>query len=178
MSYSHLINDTDSYNQRITGNYWSQVSSSIAQSPMKWGHILDIKKHLSSLYSSTRTDKLVEAEYDYIINESGRTKFQRAISVGCGEASKELWMLKTNAVAHFDLFDLSEKRVEICGEKLKKNNLLPRANIHASDAMKEESRENQYDLVFWNSSLHHMSSISEAMDWSKNILCPGGVIFF
>jgi SAM-dependent methyltransferase len=34
----------------------------------------------------------------------------------------------------------------------------------------------RYDLVYWNSSLHHMSDVRAALAWSKRALKPGGML--
>ena len=100
--------------------------------------------------------------------------FDRAVSVGCGMASKERQLLAANIVGHYDLFDLSDQRLAVAGRQLEKNGLSDRATLVCGDAFEETPGE-KYDLVTWFSSLHHMPDAYAAVEWSRRVLKPGGI---
>jgi SAM-dependent methyltransferase len=106
---------------------------------------------------------------------SGGKPFERAVSVGCGLASKEMSLLSQSVVSHFDLFDLAEDRLKSAGAAFELKGLRNRADFHCADAFAAAPKET-YDLVYWNSSLHHMPDVFAALQWSREVLRPGGVL--
>jgi SAM-dependent methyltransferase len=101
--------------------------------------------------------------------------FDRAVSIGCGLAGKELSILKAECVRHFDLFELADERMAKAKESYSVAGLADRATFNVGDAF-AHARAEEYDLVYWNMSLHHMPSARQAIEWSWNALKPGGVI--
>jgi len=101
--------------------------------------------------------------------------FRNAVSVGCGEGSKELALLADGLVESFDLWEISEKRAATGTANLERMGLADRARYRVGDAFAAE-RTPAYDLVYWDHSLHHMSDVDDALAWSAAILRPGGVV--
>jgi SAM-dependent methyltransferase len=107
--------------------------------------------------------------------ESNGREFERAISVGCGLASKEMHLLSIGIVEHIDLFDLAGERLARAEEAYYKKGLSERAAFFCDDAYIRAPKE-AYDLVYWNSSLHHMPDVYAALEWSASVLRPGGML--
>lgn len=101
--------------------------------------------------------------------------FQKAVSVGCGRATKEQNLLQTGTVQHFDLFDLSDERLRVAQERFVQKGFGDKARFIIGDAF-DETPHNTYDLVYWASSLHHMMDTRAALEWSHAVLKPGGVL--
>ena len=100
--------------------------------------------------------------------------FTRAVSVGCGLAAKERNLLLADIVERFDLYDLANERITQARRLMKDANVEARANLICDDAFRNSPRE-VYDLVYWQSSLHHMPDAYAAVKWSHDALKPGGV---
>ncbi|MBL4591590.1 MAG: methyltransferase domain-containing protein, partial [Phycisphaerales bacterium] len=100
-------------------------------------------------------------------------RFERGISVGCGGASKELRLLKNGIVESFDLYEISQVRVDEGIKLAKELGLEDRVRFHVADAF-DECVERDFDLVYWNNALHHMLDVGDAIRWSHNQLCVGG----
>jgi SAM-dependent methyltransferase len=100
--------------------------------------------------------------------------FPRAISVGSGRSTKERDLLKSGIVKNFDLFDLADQRIAEARRLLVNSGVEDRVNLICGNAFKDEPKE-VYDLVYWHSSLHHMLDVYAAVQWSYNVLKPGGV---
>lgn len=99
--------------------------------------------------------------------------FARGISVGCGNASKELSLLEDGIVGHFDLFELSADRV-LAGKKSAQSlGLEHKVSFYEQNPFEQDLAE-PYDLVYWNNALHHMFDVHEALKWSRELLRPGG----
>ena len=99
--------------------------------------------------------------------------FTRGISVGCGVAAKEITLLSENIVERFDLFEVSEERIEIASRLARRHGVRDRIEFHAIDPFSAPI-EAAYDLVYWNNALHHMFDAADAIAWSYNSLKPGG----
>lgn len=101
--------------------------------------------------------------------------FPRAVSVGCGRATKEQALLKSGTVEHFDLFDLSDQRLKVAEARYAEKGLEGRAKFIFGDAF-ETTPHDTYDLVYWSASLHHMMDARAALEWSRDVLKPGGLL--
>ena len=114
----------------------------------------------------------VSSGINYRLNEIG--PFSLGVSVGCGRATKEQALLKSDTVEHFDLYDLSENRLKDAKLRYASKGLRERATFNCEDVF-ENPCSMKYDLVYWNSSLHHMPDAYAAVKWSWEVLKPGGV---
>lgn len=101
--------------------------------------------------------------------------FPLAVSVGCGRATKEAALLADGVVDKFVLYDLSPARLEEAARLLEKRGVRDRAELVCADAFATPV-EARYDLVYWASSLHHMPDVHAALEWSRNVLRPGGML--
>jgi SAM-dependent methyltransferase len=101
--------------------------------------------------------------------------FERGLSVGCGNAAKELRLLQDGLVGSFDLFEITENRVAKGKTAAKQYGVESRAHFRVEDAFSQELA-NQYDLVYWNNALHHMFDVTAALEWSRERLRPGGFL--
>jgi SAM-dependent methyltransferase len=99
---------------------------------------------------------------------------KRAVSVGCGDGEKEMRLLSSGVVEFFDLYEITPVRIEMGMERARNGGLSNRLKFHAEDAFAECIRSD-YDLVYWNNSLHHMLDTDWAIGWSLERLTPGGI---
>jgi len=105
------------------------------------------------------------------------TTADRGVSVGCGVATKEMVLLRRDVVHHFDLYEISEARIEQAAAAAAKWNLEDRITWHNEPADFESAGETAYDVVYWNKALHHMLDTQQALAWSREVLKPGGLIY-
>ena len=101
--------------------------------------------------------------------------FERAVSVGCGAASKELALITDGLVDRFDLYEIAQVRVDQGRKAAEAFGVLDRITHRSGDVFKA-ARRPEYDLVHWDHSLHHMSDVDDALAWSAAVLKPGGVV--
>jgi SAM-dependent methyltransferase len=118
-----------------------------------------------------REDGIAEALRNHL---NGRI-LERGISIGCGDAKKELALLASGVVRKFDLYDISAGQVA--------------AGKAASTAQGVEDRVHFlerspllsppapiYDLIYWDHSLHHMFDVRPTLEWCKAALALKGVL--
>lgn len=99
----------------------------------------------------------------------------QAVSVGCGRAHKEITLLARGIVEHFTLYDLSPARLAEAEKTLERRGLRGRATLICGDAFARPPKP-EFDLVYWVSSLHHMTDVHAALQWSHQVLRPGGTL--
>lgn len=83
-------------------------------------------------------------------------------------------MIRDGIVESFDLFELSDARINAGRQLFAMAGLGDHANFVNGDAF--SIVRSTYDLVYWDNSLHHMMDTRAAVRWSKEILNPGGVL--
>lgn len=99
--------------------------------------------------------------------------FGCAVSVGCGNAWKELNLIRHGIVQSFDLYEISSVRVDQARERASALGVIDHVRFHVADAF-AGAPTRAYNLVYWNSSLHHMLDVDQAVRWSRNVLRDGG----
>jgi SAM-dependent methyltransferase len=112
--------------------------------------------------------------HDRLSALAGKQSLPRGISIGCGRATKELNLLSRGIVQHFDLFDLADQRLAEAKQMFVDKGFSDRATFSPTNPLLRKSKR-KYDLVYWNSSLHHMSDVHAAIAWSSAALKPGGI---
>lgn len=100
---------------------------------------------------------------------------QLGISVGCGIGTKEQELVVDGLVQKMELWELSRERIRQGEERVEKAELSNQIQFHAGDAFVEAQSE-EYDLVYWDHSLHHMSDVKAALKWSFKRLRRGGIL--
>lgn len=167
----------------MTGKYWDEVTKKdLTPSILQWGHSNVVRDHLTTLYLPqgkhlSNQASVAEADSIFFRHYSNCDYFENALSIGCGLARKEFYLLKNNIVGSFDFYDLSEQRVLLVREYAKKHNLNHRVNVECSDPLLTNNYKT-YDLIFWTGALHHMRDMDYAMRWCNQHLRKGAIIFF
>jgi len=99
---------------------------------------------------------------------------RRALSVGCGMASKEMDALAAGIIDTFDCYDVSANAIRAGQELAMARGLPERIMFHHGDPFTFEIKHD-FDLVYWNNALHHMMDTRAAIEWSRDHLRDGGV---
>ena len=94
------------------------------------------------------------------------------ISIGCGSGHKELMLIKAGVVKHFTLVELVPELLEAARNSYAKAGLYDRATYVEGDF--EQLSGRQYDVVYFDSALHHMFRVSELIPRVLQFLKPGG----
>lgn len=102
-------------------------------------------------------------------------KLERGISVGSGTGDNERALVKAGFVENFDLFEVSKDRIAQSEALAADAGIADRFQHHLDDALTHDIHE-QYDLVFWSHSLHHMFDVDRAVAWSIKALKPKGLL--
>ncbi len=163
---------------RTAAAHWTKKAKEPYQGPTRWWQHPLIVRHVNESICGVPVDG--EAAGDVWLLERrlpGRV-FGRGISIGCGSGPKEMALLRAGLVSHFDLYEVSDARIQQGQELTEHYRLHNRIGWHhrvvdfASGAL-----DGEYDLVYWNNALHHMLDVDQAVQWSKRALRPGGYLY-
>lgn len=122
----------------------------------------------SPLWMSALTDKL-KSQLD------GK-RLDRGISIGCGAGGKELQLIKGGIVQSFELYEISQQRILQGNALFASAGFADKAEYKAEDGLAALELPERYDLVYWDSALHHMDDTRRSIELSVNALKPGGCL--
>jgi len=168
-----------SHLQKNIGEIWSSRYAKKDASKLRihWGQSKKVINHITKLISCEHKDSISTAIQSKIRSISNNTFYHNAISVGCGKGNKEMDLIESGIVEHFDLYELSEKALEIGKLDAEKRGLSQNLSFHLGDAFKIVDKRVCYDFVYWDNALHHMPDVDFAIRWSKDILSENGCFF-
>jgi SAM-dependent methyltransferase len=135
--------------------------------PREWWHFGRVLRHVNRRLSGADSDAHAAGIVRLIgMHAPGRT-FCRAVSVGCGSAHKEHALSVAGVVGDWRLFELSPVRAAEASRRMG-----PFAEVVCGDGLADT--RSGYDLAYWDNAMHHMPDVRAAMDWTRNVLSPGG----
>ena len=152
--------------------HWSTKSIETCPKRVRWWESLLIRKHYNRMVSGFEDEGLLEVA-QRIAN--GRV-YNEGVSVGCGNGWKEMHLIQRGLVKYFHLFELSDVRIGQGLELARRMNMEDRV-IFRSDDCFSSFDDNSVDFVHWNNSLHHMTDVNRAIQWSYAILREGGMFY-
>jgi len=106
----------------------------------------------------------------------------RALSIGCGVGLFELGLIRLGAIEHYDLYDVSPVALETALASARAFGVEDRIAIHQADinhvSLQHVSLQKEdYDLVTFISSLHHVADLEQVLRRVLTALKPDGLIF-
>jgi ubiquinone/menaquinone biosynthesis C-methylase UbiE len=112
---------------------------------------------------------------DYLINKyfSDR-KDLIMLSPGCGTGGKELKFARMDNFSGIEAFDLAPGRIDLA-RKNAESLSLKNIEYKVSDALKFEFKKEYYDIIIFDSFLHHVNKLDEILDKVRLSIKPGGI---
>jgi SAM-dependent methyltransferase len=153
--------------------YWDAQSRSTSQ-PICWWQVDEVTQHINRRICGEALPGFGAGARALLRRATGGRKFKHGVSVGCGVGAKEMWLIQDGLVERFDLYEIAGKRVEAGRRLYARNGLSDRVTFTIGDAFALADR--RYDFVHWDSSLHHMLDVPEALEWSRRVLTDDGWI--
>jgi len=155
------------------GRYWDEQLTIKTPGRVRWWEDETTLRHINHLLIGEHLDGPHFGFHERIARLLG-SPVRRAISVGCGIGAKEWNLIQRGLIEHFDLYDVSEANIEHGKKHAEQFGLGDKVTYHLADVFQVPISDD-YDLVYWNNSLHHMSDVVDAMVWTKERLRPGGL---
>lgn len=110
----------------------------------------------------------------WLERQQGQRVFERALSIGCGLAAREIDLLVSGRVKRFVCFELGARLIAAAQASAEAHGVAERIEFRNVDAFSHLGPE-EYDLVFWHHSLHHMFDVDRAVRVSREVLQEDGV---
>jgi SAM-dependent methyltransferase len=102
---------------------------------------------------------------------------ERGLGIGVGTGATEMELLGMGAVHRFDLWDVSPAGLKAAMEHAARLNAVGRVTTYLGDIHSAELGENQYDVITFIASLHHIERLDEVLEQCHRALKPGGVLW-
>jgi SAM-dependent methyltransferase len=154
--------------------HWARNTQPQPRSGIRnWWQSPHIWRHINSLLGA-ENEAGQHAGFSGLIERTAGRRLTRAISVGCGTGAKEMRLIRSGIVEHFDLYEITEPRIALGIAEAEKLGISDKVTWHRADAF-AECRRTDYDLVHWNNALHHMLDTDAAVAWSIERLKGGGI---
>lgn len=165
----------DEINLIAVGAHWDQVSAeNNPKMIQRWWQADPIVHHINQRVcgeplpgQSEGFNRLIQQRF------ADRLPFENVVSIGGGMGDKEMRAMEVGLFGRVDLFEIAKSRIEQGRAKAVQRDLAQRITFHFQDAF-ATNISRRYDAVYWNNALHHMPDVEAAIDWSYEVLKPGG----
>ena len=156
--------------------HWSAVTQSGSNKVLRWWQSPRIWIYINNLLDPNNIQSDAHGGFHRLLQkQSASGKFQRGVSVGCGTGEKEMKLVKSGVVEYFELYEISSERISHGLLRAAKLGVADKVRFIQGDAFRTCIRDD-FDLVYWNNSLHHMLNIEQAITWSLERLSLGGYL--
>lgn len=137
-----------------------------------WWMIPEISKRLNKLMTG---DEEV-GYYKYVAGKylSDRSKLV-GLSLGCGNGHRELVWAGLCDFTRIEAYDISDNLIKQANANADEKGLGEVIDYRVGDIHKLELKENSFDVVFIEHSLHHFSPLDEVIANVRKWLKPGGI---
>lgn len=161
------------------GEFWSGAGHKTGSAGLKlrWWQSPFIVRHINMRVSGQPIGGMSHGLMRRVQELLDGRVLTKGVSVGCGNAAKELDLIKAGLVESFDLCEFSETRIAEARARAEQMGLSERIRFIHGDAFELVKDGGQYDLVHWNNSLHHMFDVDAAVKWSQHVLEAGGLFY-
>ncbi|WP_440659149.1 class I SAM-dependent methyltransferase [Ensifer adhaerens] len=153
---------------------WSKPNQHNQQSKTRWWFHPTVVAHRNRLIGDVSASGVIAGDISWLRKEQP-AGFGHGVSIGCGNGFKELSMIRNGLVGHFTLYEISESRTSQALELAQQWNISDQITIVRE--VQDFVPRQKFDLVYWNSALHHMLDVKQALSWSRASLSSGGAIY-
>ncbi|MBT4484856.1 MAG: methyltransferase domain-containing protein [Candidatus Latescibacteria bacterium] len=136
-----------------------------------WWDIPAVKVRWNRLISGDpQVDYYEYISRKYFVNKNSLL----ALSLGCGTGHRELRWAEQGNFSCIDAYDLSELRIKNAINTVNQKGFGNIINYHVGNVYRIEMRENHYDVILGEQSLHHFSPLEEFLLRINKFLKPDG----
>jgi hypothetical protein len=116
--------------------HWNQHESMIKR--VDWWESAGILRHYNQRICGQPLEGIADGAQQALLDAFPGHTFERAVSVGCGAASKEMQLLERKLVSHFDLFEISSKRITAGQADAERRNLSEQLTFMSAMLLKQK----------------------------------------
>lgn len=159
-----LLNIFKNSEQRIK-KHWNQREISISNNPItaRFNYLISGNPDIS--------------RFEYACKKYLKDTKVKAVSLGCGSGEHEIAWARQGNFTRIDCFDISPTRIEIAKGKATEAGLNNILNFYCENVLNLLPPKERYDVIIFESALHHLSPLKIVMGIMEKFLKPGGLIF-
>lgn len=161
-------------NKNKAKEYWDNYHE---EERTRWWHSPEIIRHFNKNICGKPLDGWNAGGFELLKGYLHGKKIEKAISIGCGSAWKEIELIKSGLVSSILCYDLSENMIKKAQENACRANVEKQMCFICGDVFKSMEPNTEFDLVFWDNSLHHMEDARQAVQFSYKILKENGFLY-
>ena len=150
------------------------VAKPAASAIKNWWQSPEIWRHVNALLGDPGSAR-PSSGFHKLIAETAGKPLARGLSMVAGDGGRELRLMLTDAVERFDLWSSSEALMAAGKAEAQRFGLAERVTWHLGDGLKEATAW-EYDLAYWNQTLHMQPDVDVALARSIECLRPSGVL--
>jgi len=177
LEFCAIVEKSEKQEDRVVEDYWDEQVEAAKEMPPNsaWWNSPIVIRHINKIACGEPLDR-VHAGFHKRIDEmlAGTPRPRKALSVGCGVGTKEMDLLALGSIDMFECYEVSGDAAASGNSIARERGLGSSFVIHHADAFAADLPDD-FDLVYWNNSLHHMMDTREAVRWSRDRLKPGGL---
>ncbi len=134
-----------------------------------WWEIPAVQKRWNKLITGDENKHYFE-----YLNEKYLSENSAILSPGCGTGDKEIALAKFENVARIDAFDLAEKRIAVAKKKAEEAGAA--VNFFVANINDFSPQPESYDVILFDSFLHHVEQVGSVLERLKISLKPDGLL--
>lgn len=157
---------------RRAAEFWDSRKAETMRT--RWWLSPTIYRHINQKVSGLPLNGPHAGFHHRLAGFAGERPLTKALSIGCGQGSKEMLLIKNGTVEEFHLYEISTERAKAGKIEAESAGIGDRVHFHVGDAF-TLCKDKDFDLVYWNNALHHMLDALEAVEWSRDRLKKGGI---
>lgn len=150
------------------GAFWDRYVSATVNRAEWYAHPL-VQERLLRQRQGRSIEEWFAAKY-----LTGR-RMQRGLAIGAGTANFELNLLQSGAVETFDLYDVSEASLNQAHATARAMGMENAVRCFCADVNESEFLQ-QYDLITFISSMHHVENLEATLTRMHSLLAVGGML--
>lgn len=160
----------------VVANYWDERGDAAYFGATFWLANPAINRHYQTLAAGGR-------DYPSWVNFTvhhylqGRSPVARILSVGSGDGALERHLAAINAAELIEGIDIAPKRVAIAEQAALAAGLQERIQYTVCNAETAEFPSHEYDAIYFNSSLHHLTNLDVILSKCSAALKYDGFLF-
>jgi SAM-dependent methyltransferase len=162
----------------VAAAHWDARVAQPMPAMSQWWHFSQIKRHMNRIICGKPVDGMAGGDARVLSGLVDGRPYSKALSIGCGIASKEISLLRAGTVEKFIVCEISSKRIGSGKRAAQRHGILDRIEFRNQAVAFDVPPPETFDLVYWNNSLHHMLDVRACLEWCRSALRPGGVIYF
>lgn len=155
-----------------TADHWAETYQSEDFARREWiGHPLATKR-MARIMNGHATHA------QWFVHEILKGKpIRRALGIGVGVAFHENQIVAAGVVEHYDYYDISQAGLDLAKAAADKLGIVDKISFICADINKVGLNAEEYDLVTFMASLHHIHELEQTLRNCEFAMAPGAILW-